>query len=419
MPLVDFAVLTALAEEFTYLRQLFPDMREVVEPSGTWYRTSITAKNRTRYEAVLAYQDQMGPLDAQGLMVRTLERWDPAYVLLVGIAGQFDSSLALGDVIVGQQIFYFDPQEITDTRVMYRPAGYPAGVSLIRQVHAVSVSPDELGAWRAEAAASAARKANHVRLASVTDAAEVRRALQAHVPSIHVGTVASGSDVVKSEARKQELLQLHGKILGIEMEGCGIMHAAFFHRETPTQALLIKGISDKANADKAKLDAFPAWRELACENAARLALAVMSRGGLRPQLTDEVNLDTTTAAVDVTRQRIVGPLRAGFSPIGFPRLVVPMGPITALTISVRAERGGHELPLRQRIVEFSRGGTRQRDQWRPQTPVEFRTEQPLDPDAIAVFLLIEGAPDRIVFDVTTPGTSVATEWQPRGVQPDA
>ena len=212
----------------------------------------MQADNGTHYELVLGYQDQMGPLDSHGLAVRVIDQWDPAYILLLGIAGVFDRELNLGDVIVGQQIFHYDPKAVKDSGLEYRPAGYPGGVALVRQVHAVSVSVEEFEQWQKSGAKSAADKAGRVKLTNKVETASACDALREHSPSIYVGTVASGTDVIKSEKKKEELLRLHGKLLGTEMEGCGVMHAAFFHRETPTQALLIKGISDRANADKAK-----------------------------------------------------------------------------------------------------------------------------------------------------------------------
>jgi nucleoside phosphorylase len=62
-----------------------------------------------------------------------------------------------------------------------------------------------------------------------------RKALMVHVPAIHAGTVASGSDVVKSD-KKNKNSRLSTERLGVEMQGCGVMHAAFFHREPLTGA---------------------------------------------------------------------------------------------------------------------------------------------------------------------------------------
>jgi hypothetical protein len=174
----------------------------------------------------------------------------------------------------GEAMVMVDPKAVKDSGLEYRPAGYPGGVALVRQVHAVAVNPQEFAKWRTDAKKSARTKASAVKLPNARKTQKARHALKAHSPSIYVGTVASGADVIKSEKKKKELLRLHGKLLGTEMEGCGVMHAAFFHRETPYQALVIKGVSDLSNPDKAELDALNVWRELAVENSARLALSI-------------------------------------------------------------------------------------------------------------------------------------------------
>src|SRR5882724_1078343 len=89
MAIVDFAILTGLTEEFEVLRRLFPPFQEISENADVWYRTRVRSKNDLNYEIVAAFQNEMGPLDAQFLTQKVIERWDPSYIILVGIAGSF------------------------------------------------------------------------------------------------------------------------------------------------------------------------------------------------------------------------------------------------------------------------------------------------------------------------------------------
>lgn len=82
-----------------------------------------------------------------------------------------------------------------------------------------------------------------------------QKSLEEHKPQIHVGSVASGSLVISDEGKKAELLELHGKLLGTEMEGAGLMHAAFFYGDSPRSAIVMKGVSDTADKKKSQLDA--------------------------------------------------------------------------------------------------------------------------------------------------------------------
>src|SRR5690348_11458907 len=103
MSLIDFAILTGLTEEFRTLRQIIPRLQEFSNDGEVWYRTWVESADRERaYSVVAAYQNDMGPLEAQALTASLIRRWDPAYIILVGIAGSFRDDVKLGDVIVSQ-----------------------------------------------------------------------------------------------------------------------------------------------------------------------------------------------------------------------------------------------------------------------------------------------------------------------------
>jgi len=126
MSVVDFAILTGLTEEFEVLQKIFPGFQELPseDDSDIWYRTRVDGNNETSYTIVAAFQDQMGPLSAQSLTAKVIERWDPAYIIVVGVAGSFNKDVKLGDVIVSQQIFYYDPAKATTKGFKYRAQGY-------------------------------------------------------------------------------------------------------------------------------------------------------------------------------------------------------------------------------------------------------------------------------------------------------
>src|SRR5438105_12884602 len=106
MPRIDVAIITGLLEEFKLLRELLHGVEEIEEKSEFWYRGRVKGARGRNYEIVLAYQKDMGPLDGNTLADHIIARWDPAYIVVVGIAGSMDSDVDLGDVVVSQQIFY-------------------------------------------------------------------------------------------------------------------------------------------------------------------------------------------------------------------------------------------------------------------------------------------------------------------------
>jgi nucleoside phosphorylase len=403
MALIDFAILTALPEELEYLKSVLPPTEELTE-SYTWYRTRVHSTDGTNYELVLACQNKMGSLEALDLTKTVLGRWDPSHIILVGIAGSFHEKVKLGDVIVSQQIFYFDQGRATDAGLQYRPEGYPCGLSLIRQIHAISVEAKEVGAWRKAALKSATAEIALLKKKGAGDLS----ALKDRAPSIHVGTVASGSLVITSKKKKEELLRLHGKLLGVEMEGAGVMHAAFFNGESPASAIVIKGISDGADSNKALLDTGGFWRKLAGENAARLALAIIKRGRLQANLTDQFEIDVTMAAAHDVRSVIKSPSVAEVGFPGFTQLIVPKGPLTRLSIRANAMLNGKPVQvLEARLIYYVEGERTERE-LHPGEVVQFETKSPVDTRPIGLYMLAQQEVDQVDFEISS-GSSVKTK----------
>lgn len=333
MALVDFGLLAALPEEFKDVRLVFPELVEQGEDSSVWYRGRLASSQRTGvgYSLVAVQQRDMGALNAQTYASKTIDQWDPAYLILVGIAGSMHRDVKLGDVVVSQQVFYYDPGKIKDQGLEYRPEGYPCSLALIKQTQALEIHAAVYDAWREDVHQLALNlKKKYSKTLTQADG----EALDHFHPNIHYGTLASGSLVVASDGKKKELLQLHGKILATEMEGAGLLHATF-QQETPTPAIVMKGISDAADANKDSKDAMKIWRILASQGSAMLARCVMGRGRFRPIHTDEFDTDDALAEPSTAREVLGTPVSSAPQFIAFPRLVVPRGPLTELKISAQ------------------------------------------------------------------------------------
>jgi nucleoside phosphorylase len=354
MALVDFGLLAALPEEFKDVRVVFEELDEEGHDSDVWFRGRLASRTGVTYSLVAVQQRDMGPLSAQTHASKTIDQWDPAYLVLVGIAGSMHNDVKLGDIVVAQQVFYFDPGKIKDARLEYRPEGYPCSLALIKQTQAFQTDNASYGAWQ-EHMHQLAMELKKEYGNTLTDAD--RAALDSFRPSIHFGTVASGSLVVASEKKKKELLRLHGKILATEMEGAGLLYATF-QQETPTPAIVMKGISDAADANKDSKDAMKIWRILASQGSAMLARRVMDRGRFRQLHTDEFDADTALDEPSTARKALGHPVSGAPQFIGFPRLVVPLGPLTELRISARFQLadGSETAPAEGKVEYVTLGG---------------------------------------------------------------
>ncbi|MFA5897548.1 MAG: 5'-methylthioadenosine/S-adenosylhomocysteine nucleosidase [Hyphomicrobium sp.] len=408
MSIVDFGIITALQEEFEVLRRLLPQLKEL-PGSGLWYRGQVRANNGAEYSVVASVQDQMGPLDASDLTTRLIDRWDPAYLLLVGIAGSFAKDVNLADVLVSQQVFYYDPGKAVGSAIRYRPQGYPASVALTRQLEAIRLDSAALKRFRGDARKSAATLAREAQRQKGGNRAA--RTLLAHDPEVHFGTVASGSLVIASARKRKDLLRLHGKILGTEMEGAGMMHAAYYHREVPTQAIVIKGVSDPSNRTKDSLDRLGHWRTLAKENPVRLALAMLRRGRLRALQTDQYGIDVAIGS-PVSARGVFGQVSPGMALLAFPRLIVPRGPLTRLQLEVDVQGKNGPVEILQRAVQYRTPDGLRRSEATLVPPDDRARPETIEPSPVALYLMLRETPTSVRFTVETPASRQSAEWKP-------
>jgi len=410
MPILDFALLTALTEEFDVLKSLLPQWQEKSEGSNVWYRTRIDATNGNRYEIVAAFQNQMGPLDAQLLTTQIIERWDPSYIILIGIAGSFAKEVRLGDVIVSQQVFYYDLAKATVSGLSYRPQGYPSSGSLIKQLESLRLDKQVFSSWQRASQLSAASKASAITGIPSQRLEAAKTALVAHAPEIHFGTIASGSQVVADQGKREELLRLHGKILGTEMEGAGVLHAAFFQKELTTPAIVIKGISDAADKKKDRLDAVRYWRELAKENPARLAIELIRRGKIRPLATDQFIVDIRCGSPGEAREVIRSVSAAGTAYLAFPRLITPKGPLTELHIQFEARSDMGPLKVLQAVLEYTVKDAK-RVRQTAESADAIHVEHTILGSRIGLYFMLSASPATVSFRIKSSGAEQQGQWK--------
>jgi len=421
VPTIDFAIISGLTEELSVLNTLFrefriPAFREMSSNADVWYRTRITANKGRSYEVVASFQDDMGPLQAQALTQQVIEQWNPAYIILIGIAGTFSSDATYGDILVSQQVFYYDPGKATKGSIRYRPEGYPCSIVLIRQLNALALDVATMKRIRAAAKASAAEKALLVKppanpkAAKKFDAKGAKKALRGHSPNVVFGTLASGSLVIDDRRKQKTLLELHGKILGTEMEGAGMMFATF-REEIPPAAIVIKGVSDAADGNKSKADAKRYWRDLGKENSARLALEMIRRGRIKPLNADQFTLDPTLDSA-AEAAKVLTSKSIGTAPLAFRRLVVPRGPLTELRIEVTPFRMGARLRILEAMIRTLDLTNQPKEYAVEAGNNSWEIRGPFTASPVELYALVDGEPDRIAFAVSNSYELVEATWIP-------
>ncbi|CAL9563323.1 5'-methylthioadenosine/S-adenosylhomocysteine nucleosidase [Streptomyces sp. enrichment culture] len=234
-------VLTALALEYAAVRRLVPEREEFVHEDGT--RVEAGRLPGTDWQVALAELGE-GNRTAAALTTQLITWLKPQAVLFVGVAGSLKADIGLGDVVVATKVYGIHGGKQTPTGFEVRPEAWQASNAL-------------LGAAR-----SAVRDMDGVRT--------------------HFKPIASG-DVVLADAESEiarHLRRNYNDAAAIEMEGVGAVQAA--HLSGQLHALVVRGISDRADAAKHEADARGSQQRAAAQ-AASVAVAVLHKHRPRPR----------------------------------------------------------------------------------------------------------------------------------------
>jgi adenosylhomocysteine nucleosidase len=228
-------VLTALPVEYDAVRAHLGDPEELVHPDGT--RVECGRLAGTPWTLAIAELGE-GAVNTAALTVRIAGWLRPEAVLFVGVAGALKDDVELGDVVVGTKVYAVQGGKVTADGFEARPEVWHGSHRLV------------------QAARSALRDLEGVR---------------AHRKPIACGDVVLAD---QASAFAEFIKRNYGDAHAIEMEGSGAAHAA--HLSGQLDALVIRGISDRANARKADDDA-DGSQERAAVQAARVAVAVLRK----------------------------------------------------------------------------------------------------------------------------------------------
>ncbi|MGW0708823.1 5'-methylthioadenosine/S-adenosylhomocysteine nucleosidase [Streptomyces sp. NPDC002643] len=230
-------VLTALALEYAAMRRLIEDRQDLVHPDDAGTRVEWGRLPGTDWHVALAELGE-GNTNAAALTTQIIGWLKPEAVLFVGVAGSLKADIDLGDVVVGTKVYGYHGGKRTPDGFLARPESWQASNALVQ----------------------AARSA-------VRDMAGVRA---------HFKPIASG-DVVLADAQSeiaQHLRENYNDAAAIEMEGAGAVRAA--HLNGQLHALVLRGISDHADAAKHEADATGS-QERAAAQAASVAVATLRK----------------------------------------------------------------------------------------------------------------------------------------------
>lgn len=260
----DFLIITALAEERDAVLESLSTY-QTLSPSSddihTYYRSSLVTSfpdgRTSSYNIVVTSPPQMGRLHA-GLATRdAIRKWNPRYVLLVGIAGGVaENQVQIGDILIARQIADYSLQKIRSETVEVRWEFYCPDQRLLIAAQNLSKK-----VWLPQMPQN--------------------RPAQSE-PNLHIGSIASGD---KSIASSQVVKGYHStlpKLIGVEMEAGGVAAGAFL-QVTPTPFFMVRAVSDLADENESS-EEVEKWRPYARAAAAAYSIALLKSGPVPSQV---------------------------------------------------------------------------------------------------------------------------------------
>lgn len=333
MPLIDVAVVTALAEEFQTVREVFA--REMVV-CGTDRRGHIDADlyRLDDYTICLASGFGMGGVKMAAFAADVFAKWKPVSAILTGIAGVVKRDwFDLGDVAVAEQVFGYGNVAVLKDKLVFRKAGYQSNSALRRAANMFrsTVYSD----WQEN------RRAYVVDLAArVSETRPLTKKIKVPSldggPQVFVEAGASGPFLVRDAYFRDETVGagVDANVAWLEMEGDGFMESA---HAADVKAIVIKGISDPSDENKPLIESETNgfFRLYAAANAASVAVETLKRSTLVPVAANRFVYDLTLSP-RLPWDRGVAIAVEGAHNVGFPHLLLSQGSIAGARLTVRA-----------------------------------------------------------------------------------
>jgi len=274
---VDFVIVTIKKEEFEAIQKRIP-VDETISGRREW-NVGRMPSNAARRDVVIATvrQRTQGNIEGALTVSDAIEDLDPAYILVVGIAGAIPGELTLGDVVFGMHVHDLTVQEVKHdgSRVFsIKGGGIETGAQTLLANLSVSL-PKELNDLGLP-------KLPLIDLAAPIKGDEetqnrIRKQLRARYgdapsapthPYFTDGEIASSDTLVKYVDLVDQWMTFAKHLKAVEMESAGAYQASRIRGGKQYPAIPIRAISDVIGLKRED-----AWTLYACEVAAAFALA--------------------------------------------------------------------------------------------------------------------------------------------------
>lgn len=284
---VDFALIAIREDEFAAVLHYFPSNAEVKGQHRTYEISDFETVDGSTYRAALLRSLEQGHSAAQSATSDVISDLDPAWIVLVGIAGAVpEAEFSLGDVVLATRMIDFSiTAALADGTKETAHRGAPAHKAVQDFVIRLPALKSRLGDWNHPSKLGVIIPSVSIEegLSHITDDVwkdNLRRSLRyrfelneentPRLPIVTAAPIASGNMLMKDHVLLQDWLKNARDLKAVEMELPGVFEAAR-SIEGDIPVLAVRGISDIVGF---KRD--PGWTAFACKTAASLARALLN-----------------------------------------------------------------------------------------------------------------------------------------------
>ena len=219
------AILSAMAEEMTSLGAAL-DRADDEEIAGFRFH-----HGRIDGHPVILAQAGVGKVATGLVSSLLLNHFDCRGVIFSGVAGRLDEQLAIGDIVIGEELIQHDYGALTGNRLKpFRPGVPPIGEA--REPPGFKLDPD----LRSRVAGAIA----DLRLPAFTSAGTGTRAVQ-----VRLGRILTGDQFINSVATRDRLVAEFAA-QAVEMEGAALAQVC---ERFKVPCVVVRCLSDRAGED--------------------------------------------------------------------------------------------------------------------------------------------------------------------------
>ena len=236
----EVAILTSTADEFDSITSFIKELKKIgteADDSCTYYSGVLTCGG-VETAIVLPYPHDMGVPSTVSLTTKILSAFHPKYAFMVGIAAGNKNVNNIGDILIAENTINYEKVVAIERKDGTKRSKFMQSSEGINK--------------------SLKTKLNQFARSDSIERIRVEYPEKDKIPhdlACQMGLMVTGSSIVRSQSKVDELVQDYHNVVGLDMETSGFYYAAAHTFSSAPQFVSIKGVSDFGDNQDHKLSA--------------------------------------------------------------------------------------------------------------------------------------------------------------------